>query len=174
MTDGFKSVEDTMQSALQFANRLLSFGLVVSSYAQFYCISVFDKTSLSRRKSLTLTNGTNCITTRSLFPSIKRKQQQEANSVPKLQLKPGGKLIGLFTWKENCISAQEKNHNTSPVLSHQYRYYQCGYYCNKTFRFARRNGVLNNQNTMALDAIQIPSFFTLSPSHQFLAACIEY
>ena len=25
-----------------------------------------------------------------------------------------------------------------------------------------------------LDAIQIPSFFTLSPSHQFLAACMEY
>jgi hypothetical protein len=25
-----------------------------------------------------------------------------------------------------------------------------------------------------LDVIQIPSFFTLSPSHQFLAACMEY
>jgi hypothetical protein len=25
-----------------------------------------------------------------------------------------------------------------------------------------------------LHAIQIPSFFTLSPSHQFLATCMEY
>jgi len=84
------------------------------------------------------------------FPKKEEEEEEEAYSVPKLQLKPGGKLIGLFTWKENCISAQEKNHNTSPVLSHQYQYYQCGYYCNKTFRFARRNGVLNNQNTMCL------------------------
>ena len=30
------------------------------------------------------------------------------------------------------------------------------------------------RNARALDAIQIPSFFTLSPSHQFLAVCMEY
>jgi hypothetical protein len=25
-----------------------------------------------------------------------------------------------------------------------------------------------------LDCLKVPSFFTLSPSHQFLAACMEY
>jgi hypothetical protein len=28
--------------------------------------------------------------------------------------------------------------------------------------------------TPCLDHLKIPSFFTLSPSHQFLAACMEY
>jgi hypothetical protein len=34
--------------------------------------------------------------------------------------------------------------------------------------------VLYSKASPCLDHLKIPSFFTLSPSHQFLAACIEY
>jgi hypothetical protein len=40
-----------------------------------------------------------------------------------------------------------------------------------TLSLGRRATVLSGA---CLDAIQIPNFFTLSPSHQFLTVCMKY
>jgi hypothetical protein len=109
------------------------------------CLVSFELCLALEAKVLNI-DRTNCITTSLQFP--------------KLQLKPSGNWIGLFTRKENSTSAQVRKRITTLAqhqLSHQYQYLlPVWYHCNKTLRFARRNDVLQQSEYYVRSASDLP------------------